>query len=176
MAKKTLKRSVVPVPNNLDEAAEFVRSIGEKKRTVEKLFNRLNEKIEKLKAEAKANSEEHEKKIGQYIEGLYIYAEGQREELTDGNKKKTIKVISGTFGWRMTPPAVSLKEVKDILAALKKRGLKRFIRVKEEPDKEAMLKEPNIAKKVKGVSIGQHEEFVVKPNEVETEIVTRIKK
>ena len=57
-----------------------------------------------------------------------------------------------------------------------KRRLKQFIRVKQEVDKEAMLKEPDVAKSVKGVTIGQHEEFMVKPAELELEITSDVSK
>jgi len=39
-----------------------------------------------------------------------------------------------------------------------------------------MLKEPETAKTVKGVSISQHEEFVAKPAELEVEIATQVDK
>jgi len=83
---------------------------------------------------------------------------------------------TGFFGWRSTPPAVSLKNIKAVLKKLKELGLKRFIRIKEEPDKEAMLKEPEVAKSVKGVSITQYEEFFIKPLELEVEIVKKLAK
>ncbi|PIS34681.1 MAG: hypothetical protein COT37_01425, partial [Parcubacteria group bacterium CG08_land_8_20_14_0_20_43_9] len=69
-----------------------------------------------------------------------------------------------------------LRDVESILESLKALKLKRFIRTKEEVDKEAMLKEPETAKTVKGVSISQHEEFVAKPAELEVEIATRVGK
>ena len=54
--------------------------------------------------------------------------------------------------------------------------MKRFIRVKEEINKEAMLKEPELAETVRGVSITQREEFIVKPTEIEIEIVSSVEK
>ena len=83
---------------------------------------------------------------------------------------------TGIFGWRMTPPAVSLHNVKSVLEVLKRLNLKRFIRVKEEINKEAILKEPNIAKKVKGIFIRQDEEFFVKPAILEVEIANKTNK
>lgn len=47
------------------------------------------------------------------------------------------------------------------MAALKKLGLVRFLRVKEEIDRTSMLKERKVAEPIKGVSITQSEEFVV---------------
>ncbi len=110
------------------------------------------------------------------MEGLFAYAEAHRDELTNHGKRKTVEVPTGTFGWRMTPPAVTLRGIEQILGSLKSLKLGRFIRTQEEVDKEAMLKEPDVAKTVKGVSIGQHEEFVAKPAELEVEIATHVDK
>jgi len=76
----------------------------------------------------------------------------------------------------MTPPAVSLRDVLTVLKNLKSLGLERFIRTKEEVSKEALLKESDVAKTVKGVTIAQHEEFTVKPADLEVEIAIQADK
>jgi len=171
-----IKRPVTPVPKHLDEAAKFLSSIGHEQREIDKIKTTLNEKIEELEAEVMDNVKPHEEKISQLVEGLFAFAESSRDKLTDGGKRKTVEVPTGIFGWRVTPPAVSLTSIKVVLASLKTLKLDRFIRTKEEPDKEAMLKEPEVAKTVKGVSISQREEFVVKPVELEVEIASNVKK
>lgn len=170
------KKIVVPIPENLDEAAKFLAQIGEEQRAADKVKSIFNTKVDKLKAEAADDVKPHQEKISQLVEGLFAYAEAHRDELTDSGKRKTVKVPTGTFGWRMTPPAVSLRDIKSILVSLKSLGLKQFIRTNEEIDKEAMLKEPEVAKTVKGVSISQHEEFTAKPTELEVEIISKVDK
>ena len=170
------KRAVVAVPKNLDEAARFLAQIGKEQRATDEIKSGLNAAVDKLKVEAMAADEPHQEKVLQLVEGLFAFAEAHRDELTDGGKRKTVEVPTGTFGWRMTPPSVKLRDVESILESLKSLKLKRFIRTKEEIDKEAMLKEPETAKTVKGVSIGQHEEFVAKPAELEVEIATQVDK
>ena len=170
------KKLVIGVPKNLEEAARLLAEIGKEQRATDEVRLGLNAAVDKLKAEAMAADEPHQEKISQLVEGLFAFAEARRDELTDGGKRKTVEVPTGWFGWRMTPPAVSLHDVKSILESLKTLELKRFIRTKEEVDKEAMLREPEIAKTVKGVSISQHEEFVAKSEQVELEIVTQVKK
>ena len=171
-----LKKIVVAVPKNLDEAAKFLARIGKEQRTNDIIQSDLNAEVDRLKTKAMADAKLHQDKISQLVEGLFVYAEVHRDELTDGGKRKTIEVPTGIFGWRMTPPAVSFRDVKSILKNLKSLGLERFIRTKEEIDKEAILREPNVATTVKGVSISQHEEFIAKPAELEVEIATRIDK
>jgi len=170
------KKVVIAVPKSLDEAAEFLAQIGEEQRATDKIRSDINTKVEKLKAKAMADVKPYQEKISQLVEGLFAYAEAHRDELTDGGKHKTVKVPTGIFGWRMTPSAVSLRNVKSILESLKSLGLKRFIRTKEEIDKEAMLKESEVASTVKGVSVSQREEFIAKPTELEVEIATKVDK
>jgi len=173
--EKRIKRLVTAVPKSLEEASQFLLKIAEEQRIVEKIQSELNAQVDKLKAEAMESMREHQERITALADGIYIYAEGHREELTEEGKRKTIRVPTGIFGWRITPPAVSLKNVKLVLENLKKLNLERFIKVKEEPDKEAMLREPELAEKIKGVSIIQREEFVVKPSEIEIEIIPHAK-
>ncbi len=170
------KKVVIAVPKSLDEAAEFLAQIGEEQRATDKIRSDINTKVEKLKAKAMADVKPYQEKISQLVEGLFAYAEAHRNELTDGGKRKTVEVPTGTFGWRMTPSAVSLRDVESILKSLKSLGLERFIRTKEEVDKEAMLKEPDVASTVKGVSVSQREEFIAKPTELEVEIATKVDK
>ncbi len=134
------------------------------------------EKVEKLKAEAITETTPHEGNISQFVEGLFVFGESRREELTEGGKRKTVEVPTGLFCWRLTPHAVSLKNVEEVLNSLKSLGLNRFIRTKEEVNKEEMLKEKEVAKTVNGVSITQHEEFIVKPAELGIEIASRVSK
>ena len=170
------KKVVIAVPKSLDEAAEFLRQIGEEQRAIDKVQSHLNTKVDELKTKAMADVNPHQKKISELVEGLFAFAEAHRDELTDGDRRKTVELPTGTFGWRITPPAVLLRNVKSILERLKSLGLKRFIRTKEEIDKKAILRELDVAITVKGVSISQHEEFVVKPAELKVEIVTQAKK
>ncbi len=170
------KKVVIAVPKNLDEAAQFLAQIGKEQRATDKIRSDINTKVEKLQAEAMADVKPYQEKISQLVEGLFAYAEAHRDELTDSGKRKTVKVPTGIFGWRMTPSAVSLRGVKSILKSLKSLRLKRFIRIKEEVNKDAMLKEPDLAKTVKGVSISQREEFIAKPAELEVEIAIQVDK
>jgi len=173
---RTIKHRVVSVPYNLTGAVEFLAIIGREQRLINETQSRLNEKVESLKKEAMDEIKPHQERISQLVEGLFAFAEAHRDELTEGGKRKTVELPTGSFGWRKTPPAVILRNVKEVLKNLKALNLARFIRSKEEVDKEAILKEPEIAAKVKGVSIVQREEFIAKPAEVKVEISARVDK
>lgn len=83
------------------------------------------------------------------------YAHHHRAELTDNGKTKSAKIGVGIIKWRKQPAKVEVSgDLTDIFAALKRRRLSRFIRVKEELDKTAILKEAAAIKTpIQGLSI-----------------------
>lgn len=176
MTEKKIKKAVVLIPKNLEEAADFIGRIGKSQREIDKIQMELNGRVEKLKAIAVAEAKQCGENISNLAEGVYIFAESQRDALTDGGKRKAVEMLTGSFSWRTTPPAVSIRNIKAVLAKIKGLGLKQFIRIKEELDKEAMLKDPKLASSVKGVRIEQREEFIIKPAELSLEIVGKSKK
>lgn len=176
MKKQIVKRAVVPVPVSLDEASEFIRTIGDRKRQVEEIERKLNTKLDELKTQAAAQIQPLNDEIEEQIDGLFAFAETNRAALTNDGKTKTVKLNTGTISWRITPPKVLISNSDKVLKVLKTLGLSRFIRTAEEPNKQAMLEEAEIAKTVKGVRIDQHEEFIIKPDQWEAEIVSRADK
>lgn len=169
---KTTKKSVVPMPQNLNEAAEFVRGIGKAERDIEQANNEMNALLEAVKQPFIEQVGQHQHHLATLVEGLYAYAQGNRFQLTDGDKKKTVTLPTGTFSWRMTPKSVLIKGKNSVLAKLKELKLDRFIRIKEEVDKEAILKDEGMVASVDGITIEQCEEFVVKPAETNAEVST----
>ncbi|MEC9342674.1 MAG: host-nuclease inhibitor Gam family protein, partial [Pseudomonadota bacterium] len=66
------------------------------------------------------------------------------------------------------PPRVTVRGQDAVIEALRAIGLGRFIRIKEEVNREALLAEPDVARSVAGISIGSEgEDFVVEPFEEE---------
>jgi len=174
--EKKVKRVALSVPTSLEEVADYVRRIGEHQRVLTLIQTGTNERIEEIKARATQESMPHQDEIEALFEGVYVFSQAHRSELTDGEKKKTVNLPTGDIYWRNTPPAVSIKDVEAVLVRLKEMKLQRFIRTKEEPDKESMLKEPEVTKGVKGITINQHEEFAVKPSQTQIEIPKKIPK
>ncbi len=171
--KKKFKLPVIHVPKTLEQATKFLGYLGEEQRSVDLIQTKLNADVEELKTKAIQDAEKHQAKINQLMEGLFAFAESHRDQLTENSKRKTIETPKGTFGWRITPPAVSLRNVKGIIEMLKSLNLEQFIRVKEQVNKEAMLKEPELACSINGVSIKQKEEFIVKVAELDIEIISQ---
>ena len=78
---------------------------------------------------------------------------------------------TGEVKWRLRPPSISVRGADAVIATLRKLGLGRFLREKVEIDKEALLKEPDVARQVGGVSLSQKEDFVIVPAETQLEEV-----
>lgn len=154
------------VPQTLVEADMDVIEIGRLKAELDQNSLQLVEGISKLQEEAAAYRESREARIEELSVGVKSFAESHRSELTEHGKTKTVPLPSGgELQWRMTPPELvvsSAVKLATIIAALKRRGLVRFIRVKEELDKQALKKEPDVVSTVRGLSLKQHEEFIIK--------------
>lgn len=97
---------------------------------------------------------------------VQAWCESRRDELTQNGKTKTGSFNTGEVQWRQRPPSVAVRGADSVIENLKTRGLVRFIRTKEEVNKEAMLNEPDIAGTVAGVTIKTGiEDFVITPFE-----------
>lgn len=173
---KTKEVTAVKV-SSVQEATARLQEIGSTERKITGINKKLNDRIDKLKAAAIKVAQPLSDRTLELVEGLYEFAEANRAELTEGDKTKTITLPTGTLAWKKTPPAVHLKKVAEVIAAIKKLGLgKKFLRTADpEVDKNAMLKEPELAKKITGVTITQDEQFIVKPSESNAEITKTLK-
>jgi len=159
-----------PVPQSHEEASAFIARIGKAQRERDRIETRLNDKLASVKAGFEVAAAPFKDEIERSSKGLQTWCEAHRDELTKGGRKY-YRFADGEVLWRLRPPKVSIRGVKRVIARLKDLGLNRLIRVKEEVNKEAMLAERRVAEQIKGVSIEQGEDFVIKPFETELEEV-----
>jgi phage host-nuclease inhibitor protein Gam len=154
----------LPVPQNKDEASAAIAEIGRLDRRLQRLDADCKDALAKVKEEFEAKAAPIADERTALTEGLKIYCEGHRDELTNGGKTKTVSFPAGSASWRLRPPSVTLRNAEALIALLKERGLKQLIRVKEEINKEAILAEPATVEGIKGISIGSAgEDFTVEP-------------
>lgn len=154
---KRIKKTLTAIPASIQEAASYLRSIGEKQK-----------EINQVKREAALAKEALDKKIGTlkkerdaFFVALFAFASPKKAELT--REKRSVKTDAGTFGWRWTTPTVELAEGKtdqDVIATLKRQGLTKYIRVVEELDRESLRTDQPT---VPGVKYVQQDEFFAKP-------------
>ncbi len=159
------------VPGCRMEADEAIRVIGEQQRKRETLQTALNETLATVKADYETQAAPLTASIKALGHGVQTWAEANRVELTKEGRTKTVKLGNGEIRWRTRPPSVTVRAAGLVIEALKRLGLDRFIRTKEELDKERILAEPEAVRDVKGIGISQGEDFVIVPFATELEEV-----
>lgn len=172
MAKKTTTKTMganIVVPQSRDEATAALARIGVAQRKLIRAKADLDDRVAKLKEAAETAATPLAEDVERLTEGLKIWAEANRTQLTGGDRTKTVNLGTGEIKWRIQPPRVTLRgSVEVIIDACRTLGLGRFVRVKEEISREAMLADADIARTIPGVSIGtEGEAFVVEPFEID---------
>lgn len=170
MAKKvkTAARSL-PVPQSDTEAREAIREIGDLSREALRLQAAMNDQIAALQESYGADVAPLNERARALTDGLQIFCEANRDRLTRGGKVKFFDFATGKVSWRLKPAKVSLRKVEDVIERIKAAGLaQRFLRTKEEINKEAMLEDRAAASAIAGVTIGSDgEDFIVEPFETD---------
>lgn len=95
-----------------------------------------------------------QEEIARLQERIHLFCAANRAELTNGNKKKTVKFENGTVTWRKGRARVILDlEEADVITSIKAMKLTQFLRVIEQVDKPEMLLNPAAARTIPGVRI-----------------------
>lgn len=174
MASKTrIKAAAVqhPVPQTRDAVIEAIALVGGHQRERDRIQASMNDELAAVRERWEAQAKPHADAISALTKGVQLYCEAHRDELTKQGKTKTHTFASGEVKWRMRPPSVVVRGGDAVLDLLKSLKLSRFIRTKEEVNKDAILADPAAVDGVKGISIRQAEDFVVQPWDTELEEV-----
>ncbi|WP_048797091.1 MULTISPECIES: host-nuclease inhibitor Gam family protein [Serratia] len=173
MAAKTrkLKNVAANAPQSKEEASLHIRKLGDAKREAERLETRMNDEIGAITEKYMPQIETLKKEVATLFKGIQAWCEANKDELTKGGKAKTANLTTGSVSWRFNPASCSVRNVEDVLEMLHKMGLERFIRVKEEVNKDAVLADPAAVKGIAGISIKTGvESFAVEPFEQDANI------
>jgi phage host-nuclease inhibitor protein Gam len=163
---------VYPTPQSRDQVADYVASIGVAQRERARIEQDMNDEFAKLKKHYEELAQPFKSEIEERSKGVQAWCETNRKAITQDGKTKTAVLSTGEISWRNRPPKCVTKGVEAILDKLKRLGLDRFIRTKEEINKEAILAEPDAVKRIAGISIEQGEDFIIKPFETNLEEIT----
>lgn len=160
------------VPANRDEVNAAISEIGCLQRERLRIEAQMNDEMAAVKARYDADAKIPGERIAELAKGVQLYCEANRVQLTKDGKVKFHTFATGEVKWRLTPFAVSLSKVADVLALIKAKGLPQYIRTKEEVDKDALLADREaIGDSIKGVRFVQKEEFSIVPAESRIEEV-----
>ena len=166
MARKTRPLPTL-IPKTDAEAAQHIARIGEIEREIARIELAMNDEIAKVKERFEAAAAPLRQNVDALTDGIMSWATEHRERLTGGGKTKTCDLPTGQFGWRTTPPSVRITGEAAVIDALHRRGLERFIRTKEQINKDAILNEPAAVRGVPGIALQQTEQFFIEPFEAE---------
>lgn len=178
MKKETVKKKVVNMPKDRPELEKFAAKIRETEQKIRLISEEASAKIawreteiNDIKKEAQNKAKPLEEEIDRLAAGIFIFAQGHREELTENEKKKTVEFMAGDkIRWYFPPPSVIVEDEEAAIAELKNKGLSDFIRTKETIDKTEILKDPDKVRKLKYLIIEQNEIFAIIPAEMGIEL------
>jgi phage host-nuclease inhibitor protein Gam len=160
-----------PVPQTRDGVIEAIARIGTAQRERDRIAADMNDALATLREQYEAEAKPHLECIVELTQGVHLYCEAHREELTNAGKVKFHAFASGEVKWRTRPPSVAIRAADMVIEALKRLGLDRFVRTKEEVNKEAILADAEAVEQIKGITITQKEDFVVQPWDTKLEEV-----
>jgi len=166
---KPKAKALARVPQDREAAVWAVGRIGTLRREIAARKAVASEKLRTISEAVETALAPLADELKQHEEGLQAYCEVNRTTLTNGEKVKYHDFATGRIFWRMRPPKVTVKGVETFIEACKRLGELRFVRSKDEVNRDAMLADPDAARQIAGVTISSEgEDFVIEPAEIET--------
>lgn len=165
--------AAVSVPQTRGECAADIRALGDLQRDFERERAAMNDAIAAITAQHQPRLEALSQRITALQTGVQTWCEANRVALCgEGDKLgKTANLVTGEVSWRMRPPSVSVRNAEGVCETLLTLGLVRFVRTKQEPNKEAMLAEPDAVRGIAGITIVSGvEDFAIVPFEAKAEV------
>ena len=142
MARIKPQQNIQPV-RTAEEANEALKELGELKRITADIENRMNDDLALIKTGAAQEAAPHNSRRAALENGLMAYAEANKDILF--KDRRSVKFDYGELGYRRSAELAPKKGStwKKILGRLKELAFTDAVRVKEEPDKEAMSQWPD---------------------------------
>lgn len=171
MATRLKTPAAAAVPQSKGDCAASIKALGDAQRQYERSRAEMNDAIAHITKQFQPVLEAQEVRITALQTGIQTWCEANRAMLCEGGGK-TAQMITGEVSWRQRPPSVTIRGAGAVMETLKRMGLERFVRTKQEPNKEAMLNEPEAVRGIAGISIVSGvEDFAVTPFSVDVEAV-----
>lgn len=170
MATKLKTKAQAYAPQSKDDCAADIKKLGDLQRQFERVRADMNDQIAEITKRHQPVLEDLAARLKLLQDGVQTYCEAHRHDLTQDGKVKTATFVTGDVQWRIRPPSVTVSGAEAVIETLKKLGLSKFVRTKEEVNKEAILNEPDSARGIAGIRLNSGvEDFVITPFEAQVE-------
>lgn len=154
------------IPQSREQVSVDIKKIGDIQRELTRIETDMNDEIAVITNKNVPTIQALNAEMATLQKGVQGWCEANRDDITNGRKTKTANLITGEVSWRTRPESVTVKGVDVVMAALKKLKLDRFIRRKEEVNKEAILADKKAVAEIKGIVINSGiEDFAITPFE-----------
>lgn len=164
--KRIKSAAAVYVPQSKEDVTCDIRKIGDLQRELARVETAMNDEIGEITDRYAPQMDVLKRDLEVLQKGVQGWCEANRDELTNNGKTKTANLVTGEVQWRNRPPSVSIRGADSVLETLLRLGLERFIRRKEEINKEAILNEPTAVAGVAGITVKSGiEDFAIVPFE-----------
>ncbi|EAA9290222.1 host-nuclease inhibitor protein Gam [Salmonella enterica] len=169
-SKSRLKAAAASyTPQSKEQVSVDIKKIGDIQRELTRIETDANDQIAVIMNQNTPKIEALRAELDVLQKGVQTWCEANRSTITKGDSK-TANLITGEVAWRKKPDSVNLKGVEIIIETLKKLKLDRFIRRKEEVNKDAILADKKAVENIKGITIVSGKEtFSITPFEQEIE-------
>lgn len=150
------------------ECDDAIAEVGRLRRELLRLDTVMGDKLAAAKTEFARAAQPLKARCRAVEEQIERYCDADRRNMLVDGKTKTVRFNNGEVAWRAKPPKVNIRNVEKAIAWVIEAGAKfrRFLRVSHDLDKEAMLKEPELAGEIPGVKVkSDGETFEIKPFE-----------
>ncbi|MDP3926181.1 MAG: host-nuclease inhibitor Gam family protein [Hydrogenophaga sp.] len=171
MASKKMKApaAAVPVPQSRADCAADIKKLGDAQRDFERTRAEMNDAIATITQRYQPSLEALDAQCQALAKGIQTWCEANRATLCENGK--TANLVTGEVSWRQRPPSVRISGADSVIETLRRMQLERFVRTKDEVNKEAMLNEPDAVRGIAGISIVTGvEDFAVVPFAVDVEV------
>jgi len=156
----------VSIAQTRDQVALEIKALGDAQRMMTREMAAMNDDIAIVTARHQPALDAMKAQIDALQTSIQGWCEANRDELTNGGKTKTANLVTGEVQWRQRPPSVRIRAQEMVIETLEKLGMTRFLRVKTEINKEAVLAEPQAVSGIAGLGISSGvEDFVITPFE-----------
>lgn len=144
---------------SLDDVDKVLQELCALETRIEQIDAEGDAQIAKIKEETVRAGKPLRERVKELTAALKAFADYHKHELF--KDRKSIERAFGIIGYRKTPPSISVS--KHTVELLEKLGLNSYIRIRKEPDKEAMLElDDDSLAQVEAVRKSR-EEFFVQP-------------